>query len=49
VPDYVATITFEQAAPEIVAWHDEDASRQQVDADLDALMEKLCEAFRAGN
>jgi nucleoside-diphosphate-sugar epimerase len=49
VPDYVATITFEQAAPEIVAWHDEDASRQQVDPDLDALMDKLCEAFRAGN
>ena len=49
VPDYVATITFEQAAPEIIAWHDEDASRQQVDADLDALMDKLSEAFRAGN
>jgi nucleoside-diphosphate-sugar epimerase len=49
VPDYVATITFEQAASEIVAWHDEDASRQQVDVDLDTLMDKLCEAFRAGN
>jgi nucleoside-diphosphate-sugar epimerase len=47
VPDYVATITLEQVAPEIIAWHDEDPSRQQVDADLDALMDKLSEAFRA--
>ena len=37
------------AGLQIVAWHDEDASRQQVDADLDTLMDKLCEAFRAGN
>ena len=46
VPDYVATITLEQAAPEIIAWHDEDPSRQRVDADLDALMDKLSAEFR---
>jgi nucleoside-diphosphate-sugar epimerase len=46
VPDYVATITLEQAAPEIIAWHDEDQSRQRVDADLDALMDKLSAEFR---
>jgi hypothetical protein len=37
------------AGLQIVDWHDEDASRQQVDADLDTLMDKFCEAFRAGN
>ena len=29
VPDYVATITLEQAVPEIIAWHDEDQSRRR--------------------
>jgi nucleoside-diphosphate-sugar epimerase len=46
VPDYVATITLEQAAPEIIAWHDEDQSRQRVNADLDSLMDKLSAEFR---
>jgi nucleoside-diphosphate-sugar epimerase len=46
VPDYVATITLEQAAPEIMAWHDQDPSRQAVDVDLDALMNKLSTEFR---
>jgi nucleoside-diphosphate-sugar epimerase len=45
VPDYFATITLEQAAPEIIKWHDEDQSRQRVDADLDALMDKLSAEF----
>jgi nucleoside-diphosphate-sugar epimerase len=45
VPDYVATITLEQAAREIVAWHDEDESRQRVDPDLSALMDKLSAEF----
>jgi nucleoside-diphosphate-sugar epimerase len=45
-PDYVATITLEQAAPEIIAWHDQDPARQRVDADLDALMDKLSADFR---
>jgi nucleoside-diphosphate-sugar epimerase len=46
VPDYLATITLEQAAPEIIAWHDQDPSRQAVDVDLDALMNKLSAEFR---
>jgi nucleoside-diphosphate-sugar epimerase len=46
VPDYVATITLEQAAPEIIEWHDGDQSRQRLDADLDALMDKLSAEFR---
>jgi nucleoside-diphosphate-sugar epimerase len=43
VPDFRATIPFEQGAREIVAWHDADPSRQQVDARLDAVMDTLVE------
>lgn len=46
VPDFVATIPFERGAREIVAWHDEDPARQQVDAGIDALMDELVERFR---
>jgi nucleoside-diphosphate-sugar epimerase len=46
VPDYVATITLEQAAPEIIAWHDQDPSRQNVDPDLDAVMDKLVASYQ---
>jgi nucleoside-diphosphate-sugar epimerase len=45
VPDYVATITLEQAARKIVDWHDEDPARQQVDAGLDAVMDQLAGQF----
>lgn len=44
VPGYRATIPFEQGAREIVAWHDADPARQQVDARLDAVMDKLVES-----
>jgi nucleoside-diphosphate-sugar epimerase len=46
VPDFCATIPFEQGAREIVAWHDEDPARQQADSRLDALMDKLIAAYR---
>ena len=46
VPDYLATIPFEQGAREIVAWHDEDPARQQIDPRLDAVMDKLIGAYR---
>jgi nucleoside-diphosphate-sugar epimerase len=46
VPGYLATIPFEQGAREIVAWHDEDPARQQIDPRLDAVMDKLVEAYR---
>jgi nucleoside-diphosphate-sugar epimerase len=46
VPDYVATIPFEQGAREIVGWHDEDPARQRIDAELDAVMDRLVEAYR---
>lgn len=46
VPDYVATIPFHQGAREIVAWHDKEPSRQQVNLRLDAVMDSLIEAYR---
>jgi hypothetical protein len=46
VPGYRATIPFEQGAREIVAWHDADASRQVVDARLDAVMDRLAGTYR---
>src|SRR5919112_2532135 len=48
VPDYLATIPFEQGAREIVEWHDADASRRQVDAGIDAVMDRLVERYRVG-
>ena len=46
VPGYRAEIPFEQGAREIIAWYDEDPARQQVDARLDAVMDKLIETYR---
>ena len=46
VPDFCATIPFEQGAREIVAWHDEDPARQQTDGRLDAAMDKLVATYR---
>ena len=46
VPGWVATIPFERGAREIVAWYDEDPARQQADARLDAVMDRLVEAYR---
>ncbi|MEE6272405.1 SDR family oxidoreductase [Georgenia sp. MJ206] len=46
VPDFVATVPFEQGAREIVAWHDADPARRRVDPHHDALMDQLVEQFR---
>jgi nucleoside-diphosphate-sugar epimerase len=46
VPDYRARIPFEQGAREIVAWYDEDPSRQQADSRVDAAMDKLIGTWR---
>jgi nucleoside-diphosphate-sugar epimerase len=46
VPDFVATIPFEQGAREIVEWHDADPARRAVDPGIDALMDRLVERFR---
>ncbi|MEA5455016.1 SDR family oxidoreductase [Sinomonas sp. JGH33] len=46
VPDFVASIPYEQGAREIVAWHDEDPARRTVDARHDRLLDELVERFR---
>jgi nucleoside-diphosphate-sugar epimerase len=46
VPGYRAVIPFEQGAREIVAWHDADPSRQQVDPRFDAVMDKLAATYQ---
>src|SRR5215472_7974113 len=48
VPGYRAVIPFEQGAREMVAWHDEDPSRRRIDAGVDALSDKLAQAWRPG-
>jgi nucleoside-diphosphate-sugar epimerase len=47
VPDYVATIPFSSGARQIIDWYDGDPSRQAVDPRMDALMDRLVEAFGA--
>ena len=46
VPDFRPTIPFEQGAREIVAWYDEDSSRRRVDADRNALLDRLVAEHR---
>jgi nucleoside-diphosphate-sugar epimerase len=46
VPDFQATIPFEQGAREIVAWHDADPARRQVDERMDRVMDELVARFR---
>jgi nucleoside-diphosphate-sugar epimerase len=45
VPDFVATIPFEQGAREIIAWHDEDPARHKVDHAVDAAMDTLVDRY----
>lgn len=40
-PDFAATIPFSHGAREIIAWHDADPARQTVDAEADALFERI--------
>ncbi|MFC6021567.1 SDR family oxidoreductase [Plantactinospora solaniradicis] len=46
VPDYVATVPFARGAREMVDWHDADPARQRIDTRLDAVMDRLVEAYR---
>lgn len=45
-PGFRPERTFEQGAREIVAWHDADPARRQVDVRMDAVMDELVERFR---
>jgi nucleoside-diphosphate-sugar epimerase len=46
VPDYVATIPFEQGAREIITWYDEDPARQVVDDRVNDAIERLLNRAR---
>lgn len=46
VPDFRTTVTFEEGARQIVAWHDADPARRRVDARIDAVMDDLVARFR---
>ena len=46
VPQFAPRIPFAQGAREIVAWHDADPARREVDREFEALTERLLEAYR---
>ena len=46
VPDFVATVPFEQGAREIVEWHTADPARRVVDRSMNEVMDRLVERFR---
>jgi nucleoside-diphosphate-sugar epimerase len=47
VPEFRAKVPFHQGAREIVAWHEADESRREVNGFLDTLMDDLVERYRA--
>jgi nucleoside-diphosphate-sugar epimerase len=47
VPDYVASIPFEQGAREIMAWYDADPARQEVREEVDALIDQILLAYES--
>ena len=49
VPDYVAAIPYSRGAREIIDWYDADPSRQEVDAAMNATMDKLVAQYRIDN
>ena len=48
VPGSEARVGFHQGAREIIAWFDADPARRQVDAGMDATMDRLVAAHRVG-
>ncbi|MCO5242613.1 MAG: SDR family oxidoreductase [Anaerolineae bacterium] len=46
-PGFACTIPFSWGAHEIVAWHEADPARQQVDPYVDALMDRALAAYRS--
>jgi nucleoside-diphosphate-sugar epimerase len=45
VPGYCATTSFAQGIRQTLAWFDTDPSRKQIDASLDATLDKVIEAY----
>jgi len=45
VPQFQPTIPFRQGAKEIIAWYDEDPSRQVIDQHNDHIQDRLIESM----
>ena len=48
VPGYCATTSFAQGIRQTLAWFDADSSRKQIDATLDATLDKVIDAYEKG-
>jgi hypothetical protein len=48
VPDFRATTPYSEGIRRTVAWFDADASRREVDAQMDAQWDRLIEAYERG-
>jgi nucleoside-diphosphate-sugar epimerase len=44
VPEFSATIPYQEGAREVIAWHDADAARRVVDPEFDALTDRIIAA-----
>lgn len=47
VPEFATTITYADAAMDQIAWYDANPGEQQVDAELDAVFDRLVDGVRA--
>jgi len=47
VPDFAATIPFSRGAEEIIAWHNADPSRQQIDKTFNELTDRMIAAYES--
>ena len=48
VPDFRATTPFAEGIRRTIAWFDADPARRQVDAEMDARMDRLVTAYETG-
>jgi nucleoside-diphosphate-sugar epimerase len=46
VPGYLATTPFTEGIRRALAWHDADPARQQINAQLDAVLDRIIEAYQ---
>ena len=47
VPGFTCTTPFARGAEEIMAWYDEDPSRQKVNEHVDQMMDTLIEKYES--
>ena len=48
VPGYCATVPFAEGIRRTLAWFDADPARRQIDADTNAVYDKLIDAYERG-